>query len=141
MTIALFERTEFFVDLRDEFSVEAVALSFLSKNKTVLTHYVLTKSHPEVETISLPKDPLVCVIPVIANSEIVACPSISRTNGKLDCPVMRAEGLEAILSVPLFVDLLGATALSVMNAKPRIWNKSEAKRLGDVALSLEQSAA
>ena len=130
-------RRAFFDRLRNEFNVDAVALSYLVREDTILTHQVLTGSLQDVETVSFPKDPLVCVIPVITRSEAISCPSISRTNGKMDCPVMRAEGLEAILSMPIKDEQFGAAALSVMNAKPRIWSKAEAEQLKNFARTME----
>ena len=91
----------------------------------------------ELEVLDLPRDPLACVVPVVTRSETLTCPSISRANGDIESLLMRAENLEAILSIPL--DLAGqrSAALSIMDTKPRIWSKRETAKLMKFASVLE----
>lgn len=137
MDVDITRRRTFFDRIRIAFNVDAVALSYLVRESTILTHQVLTHSLQDLETISVPKDPLVVVIPVITRSEVISCPSISRTNGRMDCPIMRAEGLEAILAIPVKDKQFGSAALSLLNAEPRIWNKAEAEQFKNYAKKME----
>ena len=130
----------FFQLILADFNVDAVAISHFSDHDDSVTHHILTHGLAEIEVLNLPKNPLNCVLPVITMSNIVACPSISKTNGRIDCAVMRAEKLEAILSVPLITREGRRAALSIMNEKPRIWCSAETDRLLQASRSVQNEA-
>ena len=111
--------------IRAEFGSEVAAVTMIDVLDGMFSHTASTAFSDTLETFETLRTTNTCCAKVIDSAAFVAISEVSLASGDTRCPMMTAEGFEAYLGVPLFVNEEVVGALEVIASAPRHWRKDE----------------
>ena len=125
------------VQIRKDFGVDILAITRDDLDPENLCHYVLSPYSDTLEEIQTPANDDIFSSVVMTTEAPFAVPELSRLEPSEICPLMKAEGYEAYLGVPLSIDGVVIGALSVMSRYPRTWTAADQTRLSSYGRIVE----
>jgi GAF domain-containing protein len=123
------EKISVLILVRRTFDVDLASLSRVDVKDGHFSHLVSTARQEQIDEFASPYLPTTCCATVVRQKEPLLINAASQTKTGPQCPMMKAEGYEAYLGVPIWLNGAVVGALEVVARTPMNWGQAEIDRL------------